>query len=121
MINRRKETRVVEKNHVLIDPPADREGCPVINAYTFDISTGGARICSHQFFNVGSVIKLQVELARSHQMIQLEAEVKWFRMKEVENVFEFGVEFRHRMTTTLLALIRHLYQPDEKIPLSMSM
>jgi hypothetical protein len=120
MINRRKESRFVEKNEVLIMSASDNAEGPVVNAYTYDISTGGARIFSKQFRNVGEVIKLQVNLARTRQSIVLPAEVKWFKIKEDERVFELGVEFRHQIATTLLALIRHLYSPDEGIPSSLA-
>ena len=120
MINRRKESRFVEKNDVLIMSAMDRAGAPVVNAYTYDISTGGARIYSKQFRGVGEVVKLQINLARTRQTIVLPGEVKWFRIKEDEKVFELGVEFRHQIATTLLALIRHLYNPEEGIPSSLA-
>jgi c-di-GMP-binding flagellar brake protein YcgR len=118
MIERRKESRVVEKNQVLIWPAPDSDEGPAINAYTYDISTGGARIYSKQAYSPGTVIKLQVHLARSKQSITLQAEVKWAKNKEDEQVCELGVEFRHQITSTLFALIRHLYNPDEGIPAS---
>ncbi len=120
MINRRKETRLVERNQVMISSGPDQAGDPVINAYTYDLSTGGARLCSNQFFRVGALVTLQVNLARTRQFITLEAEVKWSRMKDDENVFELGVEFRHHITATLFALIRHLYSPDDRIPTSIA-
>jgi c-di-GMP-binding flagellar brake protein YcgR len=118
MIERRKESRFVEKNSVLIWPASDLDNGPGINAYTYDISTGGARIYSKHPYSVGIVIKLQIHLARSKQSITLQAEVKWTRYKEEEKVHELGVEFRHQITSTLFALIKHLYNPDEGIPAS---
>jgi c-di-GMP-binding flagellar brake protein YcgR len=118
MIERRKESRFVEKNQVLILPASDADKSPTINACTYDISTGGARIYTNQLYKDGAVIKLQVHLARSKQTITLEAEVKWHKSREDGKVFELGVEFRHQITSTLFALIRHLYNPDEGIPAS---
>jgi c-di-GMP-binding flagellar brake protein YcgR len=118
MIERRKENRFVEKNTVLIWPGSDLDKGPGINAYTYDISTGGARIYSREPYSVGTMIKLQIHLARSKQSITLQAEVKWTRNKEEEKVHELGVEFRHQITSTLFALIKHLYNPDEGIPAS---
>jgi len=119
MIERRKESRLIEKNDVKIRLAQDTESGPVINAYTYDISTGGARIHSQKLFSVGDVINLEVHLARTNQSVTLEAEVKWIRNNRTENVFELGVEFRHKMATTLLSLIRHLYSPEERIPTSL--
>jgi Tfp pilus assembly protein PilZ len=116
MIERRKESRLIEKNHVQIRSLSDADGGQVINAYTHDISTGGARIQSTQRFCVGTAVHLEVRLARTKQSIALEAEVKWCRENRIENMFELGVEFRHRMTSTLVTLIRHLYSPEERIP-----
>jgi Tfp pilus assembly protein PilZ len=120
MIERRKENRYVEKNLVLIWPESDEDGSPAVNAYTFDISTGGARIYAQDFFKVGTLVKLQIHLARSRQSIMLPAEVKWARAREDAEGSEIGVEFRHQITATLVALIRHLYTPDEAIPASIA-
>ena len=119
MIERRKESRHLEKNPVKIWPGQQSDENPAINAYTHDISTGGARIHSQLLFEVGSVINLEVHLARTNQSIALEAEVKWVRNNRTESMFELGVEFRHKMATTLLTLIRHLYSPEERIPTSL--
>ena len=116
MNDRRKESRLVERNQVLIWPAIESDEGPAVNAFTYDVSTGGARLCSRQYYNVGTVVTLQVHLARSRQSITLEAEVRWYRVREDGEGYEFGVEFRHRMTGTLLALIRHLYNPEEGIP-----
>ena len=118
MIERRKESRFVEENQVVIVPASDADKSPSLNACTYDISTGGARITTNRLYKDGAVIKLQIHLARSKQTITLEAEVKWHKMKEDGKTCELGVEFRHQITATLFALIRHLYNPDEGIPAS---
>ena len=49
MINRRKEDRLRERNRVTIRAPHSANGNKETNAYTYDISVGGARIFSKEF------------------------------------------------------------------------
>lgn len=116
MGNRRKERRLVERNKVLIKSPFDAFYPKGINAFTFDISLGGARILSREFFDVGTVVKIQVELARTRQSVNIVAEVRWLNIREDDDIFELGVEFRHQISQSTLSLIRHLYSYEEGIP-----
>jgi hypothetical protein len=93
-----------------------------INAYTYDISLSGARIYSSLYFPVGSVVRIVIELERTHQSIKVDAEIKWSKKSEEEDdLFESGVEFLHSISQTLLSLIKHLYaERNTGIPTSIS-
>lgn len=119
----RKDKRFAEQNNVLIKTTSEvREaaGNGAINAYTRDISLSGARICSQQDFPVGSVIRIVIELERTHQSLKVDGEVKWTRRTEDGEFFEVGVEFLHSISQTLLSLIKHLYSERDSIPASVS-
>jgi len=119
----RKDKRFNEQNNVIIKATSEvREGGTNggINACTRDISLSGARIRSRQEFPVGSVIRIIIELERTHQSLKVDGEVKWSRRTEEEDLYEIGVEFLHSISQTLLSLIKHLYSEREGIPSSVS-
>lgn len=119
----RKDKRFSEQNKVLIKTPSEvreKGANGGINAYTRDISLSGARICSKQDFPVGSVIRIVIDLERTHQSLKVDGEVKWTRQSEEEEHFDIGVEFLHSISQTLLSLIKHLYSEREGIPSSIS-
>jgi Tfp pilus assembly protein PilZ len=115
MANKRKEVRIVERNPVSIQPTFSKRTVG-INAYTRDISLGGARIYTKELFDIGSFIKIQIELASTKELITLEGQVKWLNVQEGGEWFELGVEFRHKISNSILCLIKHIYQQDSKIP-----
>jgi c-di-GMP-binding flagellar brake protein YcgR len=120
MANKRKEERLIERNNVSIRPCQHAKSGAGINAYTHDISLGGARIFTKEFHDVGSHIKIQIELAGTNELISLEGEVKWLDVKKDEDLFEMGVEFKHKISNGILCLIKHIYQQESKIPASVS-
>ena len=118
-MEKRREKRFQEKNEVLIKSAVNgKEATSAlgVNAYTFDLSLAGARIRSDQFFDVGTIIRININLERTGQSIKVDGEVKWFRKNEEEQLFELGVEFLHSISQTLLSLIRHLYSDRAGIP-----
>jgi Tfp pilus assembly protein PilZ len=120
MANKRKEDRIVERNNVSIKPSLHTRNGIGINAHTGDISLGGARIFTKELFNVGSHIKIQIELTGADELITLEGEVKWLNVKKDEDLFELGVEFKHRISNSILSLIKHIYQQDSRISTSVA-
>ena len=116
MANKRKEDRLVERNNVSIKPFYSARGPLGINAYTHDLSLSGARIFTKEFFDIGSSIKIQIELADTKELIVLDGVVKWLNAKEDGECFELGVEFHHKISNSVLCLIKHLYQQESKIP-----
>lgn len=124
-MDNRKDKRFLEQNAAFIKSTS--EGLePVyghgIIAHTHDLSLSGARICSPQYFPVGSVVRLVIELERTHQSIKVDGEIKWSRKSEEEaDLHESGVEFLHSISQTLLSLIKHLYADrNGGIPTSIS-
>ena len=124
-MDKRKDKRFLERNKIFIKSTSEGHE-PVygigINAYTYDISLSGARIYSSLYFPVGSVVRIVIELERTHQSIKVDAEIKWSKKSEEEDdLFESGVEFLHSISQTLLSLIKHLYaERNGGIPTSIS-
>ena len=112
-MDNRKDKRFLERNTVFIKSTSEGHE-PVygygINAHTYDISLSGARICTPQYFPVGSVVRIVIELERTHQSIKVDGEVKWTKKSEEDDdIFLSGVEFLNSISQTLLSLIKHLY------------
>ena len=118
-MDNRKERRFKEWNKVNIKSASydkDIYNQMGINAFSYDISLGGARIHSEEYFPEGTIVRIHIELARTKQSITLDGEVKWIRRNDEENVFEFGVEFLHSISHTIFSLIKHLYDEGVGIP-----
>ena len=120
MVNRRRENRLQERNRAVVDSLQDAYHRPGFNAATHDLSVGGARILTKEFFDVGSDIRVQIVLARSKQSVILEGRVKWLKVRPDGDLFELGVEFRHEIPATLVALISHLSSREAGIPSSVA-
>lgn len=123
-MDNRRDKRFLERNTVFIKPTAEGMDPLIgsgINAHTHDLSLSGARICTPQYFPVGSVVRIVIELERTHQSIKVDGEVKWTKKcEEDDGLFESGVEFLHSISQTLLSLIRHLYAERNGIPSAVS-
>ena len=123
VMENRKDKRFGERNAVLIRDACLSQGTAVnggINAYTHDISVSGARIRSRVDFPVGSVIRIDIDLRRTHQYLKVDGEVVWTRKSESGQRFDLGVEFEHRLPDTILSLIKHFYGKGVGIPSSVS-
>jgi hypothetical protein len=122
MTDRRRSIRTEQENKVVIefisagqDPPGIEETC----ALTSDISVGGAKIITNRLFPVGTLIKIHMTLSRSRQTLHLDGRVKWVKCLYDEDLFEMGVEFIHDLPETALALIRHMFESEKRIPAEM--
>ncbi len=91
-----------------------------VNAYTYDISLGGAKIYSEEDFPVGTAIRMQIELARSKASIRVDGLVKWARRNERDKVWELGVELAHMTSKTVFQLLQNLYDQSPGIPTKIS-
>jgi hypothetical protein len=89
--------------------PHHVNGRAPVEGFTYDISIGGARIHSMESFEVGCLLRLQVELVRSADILRVEGQVKWRRWDESANVFEMGIEFQHTSMVTVLSLMKALH------------
>ena len=118
MNDRRKEERLRERNRVTIRSLRTGRKGPESVAYTYDISVWGARIFTKDFFDVATPLEIKVELGRTRQAVTILAKVKWQNFHEEDGLFEIGVEFRHQVSETLIAFIRHLYGTDSGLPSS---
>jgi c-di-GMP-binding flagellar brake protein YcgR len=120
MMDRRKRSRFVERNEVLLRTSMNKYQGTGIPAYTYDISTGGARIITSKCCAVGTSVRIRIALARTNQSVTLDGDVKWLKTKEEENLFELGVEFRKLNSHTFLTLLKHLYGQNAAIPSSLA-
>lgn len=117
MAERRKEKRIKEENRVKLELTSKSlsDNQKTVNALTQDISLGGARIITDEFFDVGSELKMGIILSKSKQVIRLRATVRWIKAVE-KGIYEMGVEFQHGIPGSVLTLINHLYGKDQNIP-----
>ena len=113
----RKEKRIKEELRVVIElpGPAGPSDMRAINALSRDISLGGARILTNAAFAVGTSLRMNLYLSRTKQVIKVQADVRWVRSVDTE-LFEMGVEFRHGIPLSVMALINHLYGKDCQVP-----
>jgi len=111
-MQKRKDRRIKQWNKAAIKP-LPRGQNPVISdeieVVTRDLSIGGARIHSPVPFELGTVLRLKIELVRSRETIRLKGQVKWVKRDETENVFELGVEFDHETAQTVTSLMKNLH------------
>ncbi len=106
---RRKRIRFIERNGMTFAPVSHDHNGKRAKAHTFDISTGGARIIAEDCVEVGTVLRIKLDLERTGQSLTLDGEVKWTRFNERSGLFEMGIEFLHLTSPKILALIKHLY------------
>jgi len=116
MQNRRKRYRFVERNDVLIRTGLNKYQGTGISGYTYDLSTGGARIYVKKNYPLGAVVRLRIDLLRTSQSVTLDGKVIWVREEEGQDLFEIGVEFQNLTSHTILALIKHLYGDQVRVP-----
>jgi c-di-GMP-binding flagellar brake protein YcgR len=115
-MQRRKDRRVKQWNKTLIRF-AGPTGPAEIEAYTSDISLGGARLHSPQPFEVGTLLQLRIELVRTREAINIEGLVKWAVRHEGDAIHELGVEFQHSASNAFMSLMKNIHdiEPRPKI------
>jgi hypothetical protein len=109
----RKDRRFKQWNRteiLLMKDPRHTNGRTPVEAFTYDISIGGARIHAMEPFDVGSLLRLQIELVRSGEILRVEGLVKWRRRDESAKVYELGVEFQHTSMATVMSLMKALHE-----------
>ena len=87
-----------------------------IVAETYDICVGGARIVTRKFFPIGTVVRIQITLENSERILKIDGEVKWGKKIPDEDHYEFGLEFIHDISGTVMSLLGHLYGECLNIP-----
>ncbi len=119
-MNRRRRSRFVERNEALIRTSLNRYQGIGTPAYTYDISTGGARIVASKPFAVGTAVRIRIDLAKTGESVTLDGEIKWLQAKAGEEQYELGVGFQNLKSHQILALLRHLYGQNAGIPSSIA-
>jgi hypothetical protein len=89
--------------------PRNSNGHPPIDAFTYDLSLGGARLHTADLFEVGTLLRLEIELGRTRETLRVECIVRWCRRDESANVYEMGVEFQHTSMVTVVSLMKNLH------------
>jgi Tfp pilus assembly protein PilZ len=108
----RKDRRFKQWNKTkitLLGGPRDSKAPPAVDAFTYDLSIGGARLHTAESFEIGTRIRLEIALVRTGETLRVEGLVKWRRWEESANVFEMGVEFQHTSMVTVLTLMKNLH------------
>jgi PilZ domain len=108
----RKDRRFKQWNKTKIIPltdPRNSDGHPAAEAFTYDLSIGGARLHTAVSFEVGVLLRLQIELVRTGESLRVEGVVRWRRWDDAANVYEMGVEFQHTSMVTVLSLMKNLH------------
>jgi Tfp pilus assembly protein PilZ len=111
-MQKRKDRRFKQWNKIVIEAVPNGQnshGPAEVKAFTFDLSLGGARIHSVERFELGDVLRINIELVRSRETVSVEGRVKWVKRDEIENVFELGVEFDHDTSQTIMSLMKDLH------------
>ena len=111
-MQKRKDRRFKQWNKIVIKAGPNgpnSHGSAEVNAFTYDLSLGGARIHSVERFELGTVLRLNIELVRSRETVSLEGRVKWVKRDEAENDFELGIEFDHDTSQTIMSLMKNLH------------
>lgn len=84
-------------------------GHPPTEAFTYDISLGGARIHAMEAFEVGTLLRLDIELVRTGDLLRVEGIVRWRKRDDLSKIHELGIEFQHASMVTVVALMRALH------------
>jgi c-di-GMP-binding flagellar brake protein YcgR len=119
VINRRKDKRFEQENKVnILFTPLERtlSGNETVEALTYNLSLSGAKIVTTKIFPVDSIIRADIHLSGTQEVVRVDGQVKWVHEVEEKDRFVIGVEFLHEISKTLLSLIKHLYSVDEGLP-----
>jgi hypothetical protein len=121
--NKRKEKRFEESNKVVIQfalELQEENSSSGVKAITRDLSLSGARIIAPKSYPVDTVMRIEIHLSKSEQIVKLDGIVRWVELSPDENTYEIGIEFLHKISKSVLSLIRHLYGGDQGIPSTIS-
>jgi len=96
MEEKRRNPRMKEENELTITVVAGAKNLPeeaINDNHTEDISVSGARIQSHVFLPVGTILELDFISKTVNQKITALGEVKWIKVIIEDVSYEAGVEF----------------------------
>ncbi|MGQ9671506.1 MAG: PilZ domain-containing protein [Candidatus Aminicenantales bacterium] len=110
---RRKESRVEEEDKVVLELFSNSDLSPEkknLSALTKDISPGGVRIMTNVNLPVGTLLRLEIGLARPRKLVRALGSVRWSRSVYGEDLFELGIEFTQISSEDKLTLLEHTYR-----------
>lgn len=110
---RRKSKRFKQWNKTTVvakDGGQGMRGAAETQAFTFDLSLGGAQVHSAEMFPVGSRVRLRMVLARTQDSVNLEGEIKWVKRHPTDNVYQMGIEFSHDSPQAVMVLMREFFE-----------
>jgi c-di-GMP-binding flagellar brake protein YcgR len=110
---RRKSKRFKQWNKTtvtVLDGGPGLRGAAESQAFTYDLSLGGAQVHSPEVFPVGACVRLRIVLARTQDSVVLEGTVKWVKRHPAENVYQIGIEFFHETPQGFLVLMKELFE-----------
>lgn len=113
LAQRRRDKRIKQWNKATLKVRGDgpgSTGLPATEAYTYDLSLGGARIHSPARLAVGTRVSLRLELLRCHETVAIDGLVKWIEPSEVDGVYEMGIAFEHSSSSTIMSLMKNLHE-----------
>jgi hypothetical protein len=111
-MQKRKDRRFKQWNKTKITLMGQARGSighPPVEAFTYDISIGGVRIHTMEAFEVGTLMRLEIELVRTGEILRVEGTVRWRKQDDLSKTYELGVQFQHTSMVTVLALMRALH------------
>lgn len=109
----RKDRRFKQWNKTRITfmkDPRNSHKHPKIEAFTHDISLGGARIHSREPFEPETLLRLEIDLMRTGETLRVEGLVKWLRRSKTDDIYEMGIEFQHTSMVTVVTLMKALHE-----------
>ncbi len=117
MVEKRRSKRINEENKVDIKviKPNSAGDFVISDAFTRNLSLGGARILTNTPFQLHSKLTITLYLAKSNQQARVEGRVVWVKSID-KGSHEIGVEFLHEIPASVLILINHIYGKDPSIP-----
>jgi len=109
--SKRTEKRLKEKNDVVLEYYENKQTHNKSTAFglTKDISLNGARILTHKKIEIGTEVKLILDLSKSRQNLSIWAKVMWINLVEEDVLYEIGVKFDHGISHTVINMLKHVY------------
>jgi PilZ domain len=110
---RRKDSRLVEENKVVIELLTDGRTTAdktIINALTKDISPGGVRVITNVLIPLDSLLEIEIVLSRRRRLVHAVGTVRWTRSVYGEEMFEIGIEFTQIAPDDKMLLLEHTYR-----------
>lgn len=112
MSEKRKEKRVEEEIKVAIKLlPEDKypHDENIVYALTKDISSGGVKIVTDKMLPVGTLLNLELTLAKIRKLVEATAKVRWVNRLYDDDVFEMGLEFVDTPPESVMLLLEYIY------------